>query len=141
MKRRQTTALKLIQLNMCIVFWKVLLFLFVLGTAGGVSRMFESGGVRRSCAGLPDKLDFDHKMTLTSTTNSGEREGSGDDLNYENTGDFWTYRPSEATLALDLSAIVYLDDKACLHENQTVSHFRIDLISVNTPKGVIKELQ
>ena len=141
MQRRRTTALKILQMNMCMPFWKILLFLFV-GTAGGVSRLFEPGGIKRSCAGLPDKLDFDHKMTLTSTTNSGERRGSeSEDLNYENTGDFWTYRPSEATLALDLSAILYLDDTACLHENQTLSHFRIDLISVNTSKGVVQQLE
>ena len=85
---------------------------------------------------------FDHKITLTSTTNSGERgEKTSDDLYHENTGDFWTYRPSEATLALDLSAILYLDDTACLRENQTLSHFRIDLISVNAPKGVVYELE
>ena len=114
---------------------QVLIYLLV-GTAGGVSRIFGKGGTKRSCAGLPDKLDFDHKITLTSTTNSGG-EGSGNgainDGSNENVGDFWTYRPSEATLALDLSAILYLDDTACLHENQTVSHFKIDLISVDSP--------
>ena len=95
--------------------------------------------MKKSCAGLPDKLDFDHKITLTSTTNSGEKSGENEAMtsNNENVGDFWTYRPSEATLALDLTAILYLDDKTCLHENQTVSYFKIDLISVNSPKGVI----
>ena len=131
----------MLQTNMCKLYLKILLCLFV-GTADGVSRLFESGGMKRSCAGLPDKLDFDHKITLTSTTNSGQRgEKTSDDVTHENTGDFWTYRPSEATLALDLSAILYLDDTACLHENQTLSHFRIDLISVNTSKGVVQQLE
>ena len=124
------------------VFFPILLYLLV-GTAGGVSRIFGKEGTKRNCAGLPDRLDFDHKITLTSTTNSGG-EGSGNgvinDGSNKNVGDFWTYRPSEATLALDLSSILYLDDTACLHENQTVSQFKIDLISINSPKGVIQEL-
>ena len=141
MKRKRKEALKklnICQINMFAAVCKVFI-IFVLGTAGGVSRIYGQGLMKKSCAGLPDKLDFDHKITLTSTTNSGEKSGENEAMtsNNENVGDFWTYRPSEATLALDLTAILYLDDKTCLHENQTVSYFKIDLISVNSPKGVI----
>ena len=141
MKRKRKEALKklnIFQINMFAAVCKVFI-IFVLGTAGGVSRIYGQGLTKKSCAGLPDKLDFDHKITLTSTTNSGEKSGENEAMtsNNENVGDFWTYRPSEATLALDLTAILYLDDKTCLHENQTVSYFKIDLISVNSPKGVI----
>ena len=141
MKRKRKEALKklnIVQINMFAAVCKVFI-IFVLGTAGGVSRIYGQGLMKKSCAGLPDKLDFDHKITLTSTTNSGEKSGENEAMtsNNENVGDFWTYRPSEATLALDLTAILYLDDKTCLHENQTVSYFKIDLISVNSPKGVI----
>ena len=141
MKRKRKEALKklnIFQINMFAAVCKVFI-IFVVGTAGGVSRIYGQGLMKKSCAGLPDKLDFDHKITLTSTTNSGEKSGENEAMtsNNENVGDFWTYRPSEATLALDLTAILYLDDKTCLHENQTVSYFKIDLISVNSPKGVI----
>ena len=141
MKRKRKEApkkLNIFQINMFAAVCKVFI-IFVLGTAGGVSRIYGQGLMKKSCAGLPDKLDFDHKITLTSTTNSGEKSGENEAMtsNNENVGDFWTYRPSEATLALDLTAILYLDDKTCLHENQTVSYFKIDLISVNSPKGVI----
>ena len=141
MKRKRKEALKklnIFQINMFAAVCKVFI-IFVLGTAGGVSRIYGQGLMKKSCAGLPDKLDFDHKITLTSTTNSGEKSGENEAMtsNNENAGDFWTYRPSEATLALDLTSILYLDDKTCLHENQTVSYFKIDLISVNSPKGVI----
>ena len=141
MKRKRKEALKklnIFQINMFAAVCKVFI-IFVPGTAGGVSRIYGQGLTKKSCAGLPDKLDFDHKITLTSTTNSGEKSGENEAMtsNNENVGDFWTYRPSEATLALDLTAILYLDDKTCLHENQTVSYFKIDLISVNSPKGVI----
>ena len=141
-KRRQSVnAFKMPRMNILVAFCKVFVILFV-GTAGGVSRIY-SQGVKKSCAGLPDKLDFNHKITLTSTTNSGESSGENELIvdDNENVGDFWTYRPSEATLALDLSAILYLDDKACLHENQTVSYFKIDLISVDSSKGRVWELQ
>ena len=143
MMKREAGAQKVSKIIMCMKFWVILLFLFV-RAAGGVSRLkrYETDGVTRSCAGLPDKLDFDHKLTLTSTTNSGAGGAAeNEESNNKNTGDFWTYLPSEATLALDLSAIIYLDDAACTHENQTVSHFRIDLISIHTPKGMIEELQ
>ena len=141
-RKEQINASKMLQINMFANVCKVFV-IFVLGTAGGVSRTYGQGLTKKSCAGLPDKLDFDHKITLTSTTNSGEGSGENEVIidDNDNVGDFWTYRPSEATLALDLSAILYLDDKACLHENQTVSYFKIDLISVNSPKGGIWELR
>ena len=134
-KRRETSAFKMLRINMPFALFHIFLLLLV-GTAGGVSRTFQQGGTKRSCAGLPDKLDFDHKITLTSTTNSGKlTKNEENEGKHENVGDFWIYKPSEATLSLDLSAILYLDDTKCLNENQTVSYFEIDLISVNAQKG------
>ena len=66
MMKREAGAQKVSKIIMCMKFWVIFLFLFV-RAAGGVSRLkrYETDGLTRSCAGLPDKLDFDHKLTLT----------------------------------------------------------------------------
>ena len=97
--------------------------LAVLGFAGSEPTP-SSGHADRKCAGLPDTLDFSRRTVVASTpsVSSTVTATSG--------GDFWTYHPGNASLSLDLSAILYLDDSKCMDESQTVTHFKVDLISV-----------
>lgn len=101
----------------------------LLGFAG--SEPTPSSGHSRKCAGLPDSLDFSRRTVVASTSSSSGVTSSGaTTASATSGGDFWTYHPANATLSLDLSAILYLDDSKCVDESQTVTHFKIDLISV-----------
>ena len=97
--------------------WICAVILLCAGHSGSVTPE-----IPRKCAGLPDDLDFS-KRTISSS---------------EEGGDFWTYHPANASLTLDLSAILYLDDESCLDETQTVSYFKLDLIALSNKRAVVK---